>query len=113
MGWDGLYDTDLEELPEGVEEALEVFASHRKTDNLPIRLTHGDLNNSNILVQDENISGIIDWGCAGWYPAYWEYAKCVAVTQGLHCGRAYARKYLEDFDEEGANLNKVLDLFEQ
>lgn len=35
--------------------------------------THGDIIPQNIMV-DENyqVSGIVDWEAAGWYPDYWE-----------------------------------------
>ena len=39
--------------------------------------THADLATRNIMV-DENtyqITGVIDWERAGWYPDYWEYAN--------------------------------------
>ncbi|PCH01343.1 Aminoglycoside phosphotransferase [Penicillium occitanis (nom. inval.)] len=47
-----------------------------RLDALPIVLTHGDLDWSNILVNDgkKQISGIIDWECSGYFPAYWEWA---------------------------------------
>jgi aminoglycoside phosphotransferase (APT) family kinase protein len=32
--------------------------------------THGDLVPRNILVQDGHVTGVIDWGQSGWYPAY-------------------------------------------
>lgn len=42
--------------------------------------THGDLRPANIIVQTDDqghytISGVVDWECSGWYPAYWEAAK--------------------------------------
>lgn len=40
-----------------------------------INYTHGDLASLNILVRDGNLTAIIDWECAGWYPEYWEYTK--------------------------------------
>lgn len=40
--------------------------------------THGDLDWSNILVTNKNVSGIIDWESSGYFPAYWEW---VAVKQ--------------------------------
>ena len=40
-------------------------------------LTHGDLIPHNILVQNGHVTGIIDWGQSGWYPAYWEYVKAM------------------------------------
>jgi aminoglycoside phosphotransferase len=37
-------------------------------------LTHGDLTPRNILVQDDVITGIVDWEYSGFYPEYAEYA---------------------------------------
>jgi aminoglycoside phosphotransferase (APT) family kinase protein len=39
--------------------------------------THADMSPRNILV-DKNtlqITGVLDWECAGWYPDYWEYVN--------------------------------------
>jgi aminoglycoside phosphotransferase len=44
--------------------------------NMPHKMffTHGDLQPHNILVdQDNRLSGILDWECAGWCPEYWEF----------------------------------------
>ncbi|KAE8146324.1 hypothetical protein BDV25DRAFT_133022 [Aspergillus avenaceus] len=38
--------------------------------------THGDTAPRNILINEKNeITGILDWEYAGWYPDYWEYAQ--------------------------------------
>ncbi|KAJ7503869.1 kinase-like protein [Mycena galericulata] len=37
----------------------------------PPIFSHGDFVPENILVLDGHVSGIIDWGCAGWYPYFW------------------------------------------
>ncbi|KAJ5790555.1 uncharacterized protein N7518_007566 [Penicillium psychrosexuale] len=38
--------------------------------------THGDIAPRNILVDEQNnVTGLIDWEYAGWYPEYWEYAQ--------------------------------------
>lgn len=38
--------------------------------------THGDVAPQNILVDKQgNITAILDWEHAGWYPDYWEYAN--------------------------------------
>lgn len=38
--------------------------------------THGDLAPRNVMVDDQNnITGILGWEYAGWYPDYWEYAQ--------------------------------------
>jgi thiamine kinase-like enzyme len=39
------------------------------------RFSHGDLSAHNILVNGNDITGIIDWETSGWYPEYWEYAR--------------------------------------
>ncbi|KAH8647525.1 kinase-like domain-containing protein [Ilyonectria robusta] len=44
----------------------------------PIMFTHNDLVPPNILLSqgpNPRVQAIIDWGQAGWYPAYWEYCK--------------------------------------
>ncbi|KAI8623228.1 hypothetical protein F5Y19DRAFT_481908 [Xylariaceae sp. FL1651] len=40
-----------------------------------IVFTHGDLNASNILIQDDLSVVIVDWNSAGFFPAYWEWYK--------------------------------------
>nr|POE61857.1 hypothetical protein CFP56_73161 [Quercus suber] len=45
-----------------------------------IVLTHGDLQGRNIMVAGGKLVGIIDWETCGWYPEYWEFAKCFAVS---------------------------------
>ena len=40
-----------------------------------ICFTHADLHQSNILVRDGQLAGIIDWEFSGWYPEYWEWIR--------------------------------------
>lgn len=40
-----------------------------------ICFTHGDIVPRNILIESGSVTGILDWGQAGWYPEYWEYVK--------------------------------------
>ncbi|KOS38247.1 hypothetical protein ACN38_g10946 [Penicillium nordicum] len=45
---------------------------------VPVVFTHDDLVPPNILLSPGAnlvVAAIIDWGQAGWYPAYWEYCK--------------------------------------
>lgn len=38
--------------------------------------THADIAPRNVMVdEDHNVTGILDWESAGWYPEYWEYAQ--------------------------------------
>ncbi|KAF1960009.1 kinase-like protein [Byssothecium circinans] len=56
--------------------------------------THADLNMRNILVNQEGeISGIVDWECAGWYPEYWEYTK-------MHFGARSTARWIVDVIDE-------------
>ncbi|KIJ26497.1 hypothetical protein M422DRAFT_272420 [Sphaerobolus stellatus SS14] len=52
---------------------LKLFSSLPR--NAPITLTHGDLLPCNIIVQGSEITGIIDWETAGFYPGFWEYCR--------------------------------------
>ena len=61
-------------------------------DNDTIVLTHGDLHRANIIVSattPPRIAAIVDWGQAGWCPAYWEYCKAL-----------YTASYLEEWRNE-------------
>ncbi|KAJ3502385.1 hypothetical protein NLJ89_g8911 [Agrocybe chaxingu] len=42
-----------------------------------IVFTHNDLHPGNILVEGDRVTGIVDWECAGWFPAHWEYVKAL------------------------------------
>ncbi|KAF8153281.1 hypothetical protein B0H34DRAFT_663221 [Crassisporium funariophilum] len=46
-----------------------------------IVLTHGDLNERNIVVDDGTITGLVDWETLGWYPDFWEL---MAALQGCY-----------------------------
>ncbi|KAI0317064.1 kinase-like domain-containing protein, partial [Amylostereum chailletii] len=50
-----------------------VAAAHARPH--PIVFTHGDLAPRNVMVRGTTVTGIIDWGAAGWFPAHWEYRK--------------------------------------
>jgi aminoglycoside phosphotransferase len=79
------------------EELKVSTAPHLKhKDNHWICFTHGDLNMRNILVQDGEISGVVDWEFAGWYPEYWEYTKCDYAE--------YGKRWFEIVDEVFAGL---------
>ncbi|KAF8877888.1 kinase-like domain-containing protein [Infundibulicybe gibba] len=41
---------------------------------------HGDLCPHNILWKDGKIAAIVDWGRAGWFPEYWDYARASLGT---------------------------------
>lgn len=53
-------------------------------------LTHGAFSLANVLVTSQapyEVVGIIGWGQAGWYPAYWEESRAVlAADLSYHDG---------------------------
>ncbi|POR33125.1 Uncharacterized protein TPAR_06647 [Tolypocladium paradoxum] len=56
--------------------------------DVPIVFTHDDLLAPNILLTpgpNPKVAAIIDWGQAGWYPAYWEYCKVRRVRMHPSC----------------------------
>ncbi|KAJ5228920.1 hypothetical protein N7489_009628 [Penicillium chrysogenum] len=63
---------------------------------VPVVFTHDDLVPSNILLSPGTnpvVAAIIDWGQAGWYPAYWEHCKARRV-------RPNPEYFGDDLDEE-------------
>lgn len=36
-------------------------------------LSHGDLNDENIIVRDGKVVGVLGWDTFGWYPRFWEF----------------------------------------
>ncbi|KAB8229890.1 kinase-like protein [Aspergillus alliaceus] len=56
------------------------------SEEVPIIFTHDDFVPPNILLSpgpNPGMAAIIDWGQAGWYPAYWEYCKARRRTKYL------------------------------
>ncbi|OBZ77201.1 hypothetical protein A0H81_01626 [Grifola frondosa] len=60
----------------------------------PLVFTHGDLAMRNIMVEGDVVTGIIDWECAGWFPAHWEYVKA-----RFACVLAYEKAWKEGVAE--------------
>ncbi|KAL2815991.1 hypothetical protein BJX63DRAFT_430584 [Aspergillus granulosus] len=66
----------LADLVKSAPVLLQHYAEHALQDTHEIVFTHADIAPRNILV-DENaqITALLDWEDAGWYPEYWEYIK--------------------------------------
>ena len=56
--------------PAYVEELFSYFPTDAQ-----IHFTHGDLLPGNILVNGSEITAIVDWETAGYYPEFWEYCR--------------------------------------
>ncbi|KAJ8106067.1 hypothetical protein ONZ43_g7187 [Nemania bipapillata] len=57
--------------------------------------THGDLSSVNIMVDDDDVVGIVDWETAGWFPPYWEYVKAWNVDAQNAFWQDEVDKFLE------------------
>jgi Phosphotransferase enzyme family len=63
-------------------------------DNIDIKLTHGDLHPSNIVITESGppkVVALIDWEQSGWLPAYWEDRKAHLTAE---YGGEWAKVYL-------------------
>lgn len=71
-------DADLTAAPSGGDLA-QLLAFHRHS--FPrVVLTHGDLSSFNVLVQGDDVVGLVNWEAAGWFPYYWEYVRAWNVS---------------------------------
>ncbi|KAF9074063.1 kinase-like domain-containing protein [Rhodocollybia butyracea] len=66
----------------------------------PIVLTHNDIAMRNIMIDGDRVTGLIDWECAGWLPAHWEYIKAhwTEVDRDEWVGELH--KFIPPFDKE-------------
>lgn len=59
----------------------DVAAQYRRqlSDDHPVNFTHADFSYEHIFVDEVNgnVTGIIDWEMAGFFPAWWEYRKAL------------------------------------
>lgn len=58
------------------------FSGQHPPQNHSIYFTHSDFDRTNLLVDQGQLSGIIDWESAGYKPEYWEYTKAVWTSLG-------------------------------
>lgn len=67
-----------------------------------IVFTHGDFRHLNIMVNDGNVTGIVDWEFSGWFPEHWEFVKALAVWQWQNDWTGYLANILEPYYTEYA-----------
>ncbi|KAI9810371.1 MAG: hypothetical protein M1826_003647 [Phylliscum demangeonii] len=87
------------------------FNGQRYADTLPDMLprspqsvfTHGDIAPRNILVDSRTyeVTGVVDWECAGWYPDYWEYANIMKPSSNHDWQRWMERTAPQKWDISG------------
>lgn len=84
----------------GVPEQARQRLRERMPPAMPYTFTHGDLTNVNIIVEDGNLAGIIDWEASGYFPVWWEFT-CAGIGLGQEDQewKALLRKYMPDYTE--------------
>lgn len=88
-------------------DKLEIIQSKMRDDH-NIYFTHGDLAPRNIMIKDGQLSGIIDWGDAGWYPQHWEMVKAMWCPELGSSWDSRVRTLFSDEDKEGWLLDKEI-----
>ncbi|KAL7625757.1 hypothetical protein AAE478_004980 [Parahypoxylon ruwenzoriense] len=79
--------------------------------------THADLQRKNILVLEIpashsrprklEVSAVVDWEDAGWYPSYWEYASCFVDFQWADNWPEHVERIIDPYISEAAVLRLV------
>jgi hypothetical protein len=80
-------------------------------DDASIKLTHGDLHPSNIILNGSGspqVISIIDWHQAGWLPEYWEARKAIYTAE---VGGEWARRYIPIFLDEWNDTWEAWDFY--
>ena len=81
---------------ESVDPRTEIEELRGLRDDVPVVFTHGDLDQSNILISKQDhgqlrIVAIIDWHQSGWYPEPWEWLKAQSTGRP---GSDWVQQYL-------------------
>ncbi|KAJ3875435.1 kinase-like domain-containing protein [Lentinula edodes] len=87
---------EIANIPE--EFATEIRESHDLRH--PIVFTHNDIAMRNIMVSGDRVTGLIDWECAGWLPAHWEYVKATWTDFDAEEWVRDLREFIPPFDLE-------------
>ncbi|CAL00415.1 hypothetical protein CBS115989_10553 [Aspergillus niger] len=85
-------------LNEKIPEAARVRLRQCMPSAMPYTFTHGDLTNVNIMVENGELTGIIDWETAGYFPVWWEYV-CTSVPDSEEDRewKTLLRQYMPDY----------------
>ena len=87
------------------------WAQKMKEKTWDIRLTHGDLNSYNVLVDKGRIAAILDWERSGWLPEYYEYTNACSVAITDQWWRPYMDQILDPYPEALKMDNMRRDVF--
>ncbi|MCJ1444186.1 MAG: hypothetical protein MMC23_004687 [Stictis urceolatum] len=82
-----------------IPEKAQQYLKSRMPPAQPYTFSHRDLTDVNIMVDNGNLSGIIDWEAAGYYPVWWEYVGA-GIGHGLQDKewKNLLRKHMPKYD---------------
>lgn len=83
-----------------VPEEIRLKLRRRMPTSTPYTFTHCDLTNVNIIVDNGNLAGILDWESSGYFPVWWEFT-CAGIGLGQEDKewKELLRKHLSDHTE--------------
>lgn len=83
-----------------VPEEIRLKLRQRMPSAAPYTFTHSDLINVNIIVDNGNLAGILDWESSGYFPVWWEFT-CAGIGLGHEVKerKELLRKYMPDHNE--------------
>lgn len=85
-----------EDVPEKARQRLR----ERIPPATPYTFTHGDLTSVNIMVEDGNLAGIIDWEGGGYFPVRWEFTSAgISLGSEDREWKNLLRKHMPDYTE--------------
>lgn len=89
---------EMSEALKGVPEDVRLRLRERMPPAAPYTFTHGDLTNVNIMVENGNITGILDWEASGYFPVWWEFTCAgIGLSQEDQEWKTLLRKYMPDY----------------
>ncbi|KAI1122058.1 kinase-like protein [Nemania abortiva] len=84
----------------------------RLSDHHNIVFTHADISEENILVNETtgNVTGILDWEMAGYWPSWWEYRKALYSARNKEWWRTIVGQIMVEYTNE-AELDMDIEMF--
>ncbi|KAF8916614.1 kinase-like domain-containing protein [Mucidula mucida] len=90
----GFYFTEDDAGPFESYAAMADWFDHLRYSVLPLVLCHMDLNMRNIMVDRKGEVWLVDWGMAGAFPPWFEYANLVLFSRAAHPARRLPKSWM-------------------
>lgn len=106
---------NIDQTPGASDERKAIFerlVALQKNCSNNTHFSHGDLSALNILVNKDEVIGILDWDTSGWYPDYWEYARRKCDCHPFeHVWSNETDRYLDQFNDAVEMENIRIELY--